>query len=262
MQVEVSPTTAIILTLDGLLLRSIFFDDICHDAEAAKMWMINDLPIYIESGIDPKDLLYNYFDKMSSETISIFIHNYDHIFNKTDFISSLLYVYHKHAGLQPLINHLIDKEIEDNNISEASFITYLLSSTNLRAYHRDFCDKFLLKRTANFIKNNAINSKDIIAKVNDVGVNSVTIGSYTIESYMVKISKCIKNLLYKNFDFSEIQNLFNLKRVYEGEYEIYYDPETFDLEIRNITNPDVFWPLTYLLPQRNVDNFISTNLIF
>jgi hypothetical protein len=262
MQVEVSPTTAILLSLDGLLLKSITFDDICAHDKAASMWMVNDLPIFLESGVDAKDLLYNFFDKMSSDNISIFIHTYDHIFKKTDFICSLLYVYHKHSGLQTLINYLIDKELETNEISESSFMTYILSSTNLKAYHKDFCDNFLLKRIVNFIRNNAINSKDVIAKVNNINVNSVTIGSYTIESYMVKLSKCIKNLLYKNFDFSEIQNLFNLKRVYEGEYEIYYNPETFDLEIRNITNPDIFWPLTYLLPQRDVNNFISTNLIF
>ena len=262
MQVEVSPLTAISLTIDGLLLKNISFIDICYDTRAAIFWMNNELPVYLESEVDPKDTLYSFFSKMSSESISLFVNTYDHVFKKTDLICALLYVYEKHLGLQPLINYLIDKELETNNISEPSFLTYLFASTNLRAYHKDYCDSYLLKRIITYIKNNAISSKDIITKINNVSVNSIIIGSYTVESYMVKLSKCIKNLLLKGFDISEIQNFFNLKRVYEGEYELYYNEQTFDLEIRNIIDPDIFWPLTYTLEERSINNFVSTNLIF
>lgn len=262
MQVEVSPITAIKLSIEGLLLKNITFIDICFDTQAAILWMNNDLPVYLDSGVDPKDTLYNFFSKMSSESINMFIVVYDHVFKKTDIISALLYVYDKHPGLQPLINHLIDKELEDNSISESSFITYLLSTTNLRAYHKDYCDTYLLKRVISYIKANAISSKEVITKINNIGVNSITIGSYLVESYMIRLGKCIKNLLLKGFDISEIQNYFNLKKVYEGDYEIYYNENTFDLEIRNINDANIYWPLTYTSITRDIDNFTSTGLIF
>jgi hypothetical protein len=261
MQIEVSPTTAITLSIDGLLLKSIGFIDICDNEPAALMWMNNDLPVYLESGSDPKDLLFEYFNKMSSASISVFVNTYDYVYKRSDLISTLLYVYDKHLGLQSLINYLIDNELKDNNISESSFITYLLASTNLRAYHKDYCDSYLLRRIINYIKNNSITSKDIITKVNNISLNSITIGSYTIESYMIKIGKCIKNLLLKNFDINEIQNLFDLKKVYDGDYEIYYN-KNFDLEIRNVNDSSIFWPLTYNALNRNSDDFISTSLIF
>jgi hypothetical protein len=262
MIVEISPSTAVTLQDEGLLLKPITFEDICHDNDAAFLWINNQMPIHIEAFVDRREQLIKIFDKMSTQTITLFVNTYSYAFNRIDIISALLVLCSKNEVLTGLIDYLFERELEENKISEVSLVLYILSSTNLAAYHKYYCNKQLLDRAITFIENSSKETKESIAKVNDVDVESIFLGDYIVHSYMMRLSKCMKNLLQKDFNINEIEMLFNLKKAWNGDYEIFYNKKTFDLEIRQ-KNTRYYWALTQTKDYtRNPNDYLPTNLIF
>jgi hypothetical protein len=262
MIVEVSPSTAVTLQDEGLLFKPISFIDICHDNDATFLWITNEMPIQIEAFIDRREQLIKMFEKMSTQTITLFVNTYSYVFNRIDIISALLVLCSKNEILTGLIDYLIEKELDESKISEVSLILYVLSSTNLAAYHKYYCNRQLLDRAITFIENSSKESKESIAKVNDIDVESIFLGDYIVHSYMMRISKCIKNLLQKDFNINEIETLFNLKKVWSTDYEIFYNKVTFDLELRQ-KNSKNYWPLTQTKDyKRDSNDYLPTNLIF
>lgn len=262
MKIHVSPVTAVTLYIDGLLVTEISFSDICHDTKAATLWMENDLPFHIEAFIDVRFQLMILFRKMSADVISMFMTTYKHYFNRIDLIAVLLNVYKYNPSLQPIINYMLDEEIKESEMSETSLMLYILSSTNLASYHKDYCNSQLLNRVITFIEESAKQSKETSIKINNIGFSFVTIGDYEIHSYMIRLAKCIKNLMIRGFHISQIEYLFNLKKVWENDYELFYNEKTFDLEIRQKDDKS-YWSLTETdVNKRDPHDFIGTNLIF